>query len=221
MLQTIKESGTDRKAVSVMQASLKKLFGLVQAPTETLADFRERFDSQLAVTESVYGPLTPTKFKGKPLTEQAEAREKLLTCLFMAATDHGKHKPVVDELCNDYQKAKDKTKTTFPETRAAALKLLTKRRGDDKKAQKKDDFEDGVNLSFYKGHPTGQHKRNGKCCTRCGKWNHKAKDCRATDEEIRERNGDADDNRSYASVGTTASARARAERRAARPKWSG
>ena len=205
----------------IMQASFKKLAGLVQAPNETLADFRERFDSQLAVTESVYGPLTPTKFKGKPLTEQAEAREKFLTCLFMAATDRGKFKPVIDELCNDYQKAKDKSETTFPATRADAVKLLTKRRGDDKKSQKKDDFEDGVNLSFFQGRPTGRRKRNGKKCPRCGKWGHKARECRATEEEIRERNGPADDNRSHASAGSTASRGPGYNTEQRRYEWSG
>ena len=70
---------------------------------------------------------------------------------------------VVDELYNDYQKAKDKSETTFPETQAAALKLLTKRRGDDNKSSKKDDFEDGV-ISFYQQCATGCKKQFSKRC---------------------------------------------------------
>ena len=169
------------------------------------------------MTESVFGSLTLTKLKGQATDKQAAGREKLLRCMFMAGSDRGRYKPIVDELCNDYQKTKDKSKTTFPETRAAALKLLTKRRGDDKKSSKKDDYEDGVH-SFFQVPPKGRRKRNGKHCTRCGKWNHKAKDCQATDAELLDL---ADDDRSRRSVQTSVSERDRAVRRAATNEWSG
>ena len=102
-----------------MQSSIKKLFGIVQGPNETLADFSERFDSQLAVTETVYGKLVLTKLKGQATDKQEAGREKFLTCVFMAGADRGRFKPIVDELCNNYQKAKDKSEMTFPETRTA------------------------------------------------------------------------------------------------------
>ena len=97
-------------------------------------DFSEQFDSQLTVTESVFGKLIPTKLNGQPTDKQAAGRKKFLTCICMAGPDRGKFKPVlvVDELCHDYQKAKDKSETTFPKTRAAncsrsAMVMITSR----------------------------------------------------------------------------------------------
>ena len=51
----------------VMQSTMRKLFNLEQGPNETWGTFIERFKSQLAVTESVYGPLVPTPSRCYPM----------------------------------------------------------------------------------------------------------------------------------------------------------
>ena len=169
------------------QACNKRFYGLQQGPNETLADFTERFNSQLAVTESVCGELTPRTLDGQSAKKMAAGREKYLTCVYMAATDRARYKSTVDKLCNDFQKAKDKSKITFPETIEAAQKLVTKRRGT--VSSKKDDFDDGVMLLQFEQKPK-KKKFRGKC-NKCGKWGHKAADCTAESTS-----GAADDNAS-------------------------
>ena len=105
---------------------MRKLFNLEQGSNETMGMFIERFKSQLAVTESVYGPLVPTTLKGKATAVQDAGRDKFLTCVFLAAANWKQYKSTVDELCNNYQKAKDKTTTMFLETIESAQKLLMK-----------------------------------------------------------------------------------------------
>ena len=154
------------------QAQMKKFYGLTQGANETLPDFTDRFYSQLEVTESVCGELTPRTMEGDT-TE--EGREKYLACVYMAAANRTKYKSTVDELCNDFQKAKDKTTVTFPETVEAAQKLLTRRRGTI--LSKKDDFDDGVLLLQFES-KSAKKKYRGKCGN-CNKWGHKTELCHA------------------------------------------
>ena len=197
------------------QAAMTRLYAIQQGPKETLAVFTERFKTQLAVTESVCGELTPRTLDGEDPQIMEDGREAYLACLFMARVCRTRFKSVIDELCNDYHKAKDKTKITFPETIDAAVKLLTKRRGPE--SSKKDDFDDG--FVFHQSAVGGKKKKFRGKCHKCDVWGHKAKDCTASAQA-----GGADDDRSHASERTTQSqliARARAERRAATSDFSG
>ena len=80
------------------QAATKRFYALKQGPTESLADFAERFNDQLAVTESVCGELTPRTLDGQTAKKMAAGREKFLACVFLAAVDRGRYKATIDEL---------------------------------------------------------------------------------------------------------------------------
>ena len=167
----------------VMQSTMRKLFNLEQGPNETMGTFTKWFKSQLAVMESVYGPLVPTTLKGKATAIQDAGRDKFLTCVFLAAMNRKQYKSTVDELCNDYQKAKDKTTTTFPETIESAQKLLMKRRCG---SSQKDDYANGV-LLLQATRTTDKSKKKkfrGKC-HKCGKRGHFARDCTASETMMR------------------------------------
>ena len=80
----------------------------------------QRFISQVEVTESEFGKLIPTKYKGEPSEQQEKARKAHLARLFILGLNKS-HKQSVSDLGTAYiNKQND-----YPETPEAALRWAT------------------------------------------------------------------------------------------------
>ena len=123
-----------------MQATMRKLTNLRQARKETLTDFYKRFINQLESTEAVWGKMTPEIMNSKTDTEQNEARDKYLACVFLAGVDRERHMNVIDDLNNDFLLGK----VTYPSDASAMLTLLTNRRGNGGTSREEQALRDGV-----------------------------------------------------------------------------
>lgn len=124
-----------------MQQTTRTLYGIRQGTTESLTDYQTRFNEQLAVTEEVYGSLTPMKYKDESTGKQEEARDAYLACVYLGGTDRNRHKQAIDSLNNDFLLGR----TSYPKNVPAMVTYLTNRRGQGGGANKKvEEIQDGV-----------------------------------------------------------------------------
>ena len=72
--------------------------------------------SQVEVTESEYGPLIPSKYKGKPTEQQEKARKQYLARLYLQALNRD-HKKQVQGLSTAFINKQN----NYPDTPEAAL----------------------------------------------------------------------------------------------------
>ena len=106
-----------------MQAAMVKIHTIYQYDRESTGDYHDRFMAQLKVTESVWGPLTPTIYKGKPTAQQDTARNAYLARLFLRGLNRKRYTKDIEELGNDYVSGND----NYPKDVAAALSWISNR----------------------------------------------------------------------------------------------
>jgi Zinc knuckle len=171
-----------------MQASIKNLLNLKQQEKESLASYCKRFLEQQEVTEEIWGAMIPMKMKGKLLTEQDEARNRFLACVFLAGVDRNKYKTVLDDLNNDFVLGT----VNYPEDIAGMMTLLSNRRGGGVSDRKLDAIRDGASESSF-----AQYSEKLKCW-KCGETGHTKRNCtknskkkQSTDDEAEESDGSA------------------------------
>ena len=127
LMDLIKEIvyGTDegKEPYWTMQAAMVKLHTIYQQDRESTGDFHDRFNAQLKVTESIWGPLTPSVMKGKPTAQQDEAREAYLARLFLRGLNQKRFSRDIEDLGNDYVSGND----NYPKDVASALSWITNR----------------------------------------------------------------------------------------------
>lgn len=161
-----------------MQATMRKFMNLKQATKETMTDFHKRFLNQLEATETVWGKMIPQIENDKNTSEQNEARDKYLACVFLAGVDRQRHKDVIDELNNDFLLGK----VNYPSDTSGMLTLLTNRRGNGGTSQQEQALRDGESegTSLHQAeedHPD-QHEHPEVKCYNCNKMGHYAGSCR-------------------------------------------
>jgi len=169
-----------------MQATMRKMITMRQDPKESLLGYSKRFLAQLEVTEVVWGELTPSKLKGKPLTTQEEAGKKFAACLFLAGVDRGRYGKAIDEMNNNFVQGT----ASYPVDVSDMLKVLTNR--SDAKSSQLQAEQDGVSKATSFAQRVDRRR-----CHKCGVEGHIARTC-----------PEGDDNASVASeaagsVGTT------------------
>ena len=106
-----------------MQAAMVKLHTIYQQDRKSTGDFHDRFNAQLKVTESIWGPLIPSVMKGKPTGQQDEAREAYIARLFLRGLNRKRFNKDIEELGNDYVSGND----NYPKDVASALSWITNR----------------------------------------------------------------------------------------------
>ena len=62
---------------------MNKLCYIHQHASESHANFHKRFDSQVEMTESVWGPFIPQNMNGEPTAGQEKARKANIARLFL------------------------------------------------------------------------------------------------------------------------------------------
>ena len=160
-----------------MQATMRKLTNLRQTEKETLTDFYKKFINQLEATEAVWGKMMPTIMNDKTDTEQEEAREKYLACVFLAGVDRERYTNVIDDLNNDFLLGK----VTYPSDASAMLTLLTNRRGSGGTSREEQALWDGVSegTAFHQDQDDDdQNEFPDIKCYNCGQKGHHASDCK-------------------------------------------
>ena len=124
LLDLIKEKvyGADEKKepLWLTAEAMNKLHFIYQHPSESHANFHKRFDSQVEMTESVWGPLIPQNMKGKPTEAQEKARKAYIARLFLHRLNKRYH-GVVNELSKAYMNGRNE----YPEDLSDALTWIT------------------------------------------------------------------------------------------------
>ena len=101
---------------------MAKLHSARQGMGESESNFYRRLISQIEVTESVWGRLTPSIMKGKLTTEQDAARNAYLARLFLRGLNKSHQESV-----NDLGKAYVDGRNEYPKDIESALAWITNR----------------------------------------------------------------------------------------------
>ena len=166
-----------------LQKQLRTGLCLRQYDREDLQTYSKRFLAQIEITEKLWGELIPWKMKDKQPTEQQEARNKILACVFLSGADIKRYRKAKLALNNNYIMGKNDYPADVPEM----VKYLANFKGLDKPDYEDDDG--GSATSFAQGVK----------CWACGKMGHYSRDCPDKSDD------ESESNSSYNSNGSNAS----------------
>jgi hypothetical protein len=186
MKQLVYSTDTAQYEYWTMQATMKKFTNLRQEDKETLTDFYKRFLNQLEATEAVWGKMTP---EIKNESEQDDAREKYLACVFLAGVSRERYNTVINEMNNAFLLGK----MTYPSDTTAMLTLLSNHRGNGGTSKQEQALRDGVaeGNSFQQDQDDDQNEYPDIKCFNCHKKGHYAGDCKQKKKKKKKRNEEA------------------------------
>jgi hypothetical protein len=154
-----------------LQAVLKRLTAINQAPNESVANYYRRFLALTEVTEAHWGPLVPTKMVTSTITK-TDARQQTLSMIFLAGADKKRFGPLTEGLHNSYLAKKD----DYPTSLDTTLQLLSHYQGHTNDPNGGDKNTEGSSFAQ-------KRKLKKVRCYNCNELGHYKTDCPLLTEE--------------------------------------
>ena len=146
--------------------SLKAVLGLTQKRNQSLASYYRSWTAALEVAEEQYGKIGPKKGGGD---SEADARNKLLACVFLDGADKARYGKVVTELQNQHLTGNG----GYPESVEGMMTLLSHRT--DSVSSNREGGGDGTNGSTRSFAQSAANR--GPRCYKCGEFGHVRREC--------------------------------------------